>query len=116
MAVIISNVTEGGLADASGIADYEVRVDGGPAIASFRCRRSDDGLAECLRRAADAVDAVRGAVTAPRAYLAEAGEYTLATSGRTVRGVVVECPLPLPDDLNDALVWGAPVAVVRVAT
>lgn len=115
MAVIISNVTDGGLADESGIADYEVRVDGGPAIASFRCRRSDDGLAECLRRAADAVDAVRGAETAPRAYLAEAGEMTLMT-GRKVCGVVVECPLPLPDDLNDALLWGAPVAVVRVAT
>lgn len=59
MAVIISNVTEGGLADENGIADYEVRINGGPALARFRCRRSDDGLAECLRRAAEAVDGAR---------------------------------------------------------
>lgn len=60
MAIIISNVTEHGLADENGIADYEVRENGGPALARFRCRRSDDGLAECLRRAAEAVDAARG--------------------------------------------------------
>lgn len=56
MSVIITNVTEGGMADADGWADYIVRFNMQEPVARFRHKRSD-GLAECLRRAAEAVDA-----------------------------------------------------------
>ena len=56
MSVIITNVT--GIHIGGGIAAYIVRINNDPPIASFTHRRAD-GLAECLRRAAEAVDAAR---------------------------------------------------------
>ena len=66
MSVSINNVTERGLADAKGMADYEVRINQ-KLIVRFRHKRGD-GLAECLRRAADAVAGiVSGSIPSDRA-------------------------------------------------
>lgn len=54
MSVIITNVSPHD--GSSEISDYVVRINGAPAIASFQHWRKD-GLAECLRRAADVVEA-----------------------------------------------------------
>lgn len=56
MAIIIRNVSSGPL---TGIQQYTVRINSGPIIAAFEHVR-DDGLAECLRKAARAVDTANG--------------------------------------------------------
>lgn len=56
MSIIISNVTRGDkLYDNSAEHDYEVRINH-KHIVDFSHRRNE-GLAVCLRRAADAIDA-----------------------------------------------------------
>lgn len=54
MSVIITNVSDHDGADE--ISAYTVRINNGPIIARFMHWRSD-GLAKCLRIAADAVEA-----------------------------------------------------------
>jgi hypothetical protein len=54
MSVIITNVSTHD--DEEGVNQYVVRINQNPIIARFDHVRSE-GLAECLRRAADAVDA-----------------------------------------------------------
>lgn len=54
MSVIISNISRHN--DTRGLNQYEVRINRDPVIANFEHVRSE-GLAACLRRAADAVDA-----------------------------------------------------------
>lgn len=54
MSVVITNVSEHD--DAEGVNSYVVRINHQPAIARFDHVRSE-GLAVCLRKAADAVDA-----------------------------------------------------------
>ena len=66
MSVVITNVS-----DHNGdteISDYVVRINCDPPIATFEHWRRD-GLAECLRRAADAVDAARAIPTKETAYV-----------------------------------------------
>lgn len=58
MSVIITNVSKH--SDAEGVNQYIIRINLHPPIAHFEHVRSE-GLAKCLRRAADAVDAVRAA-------------------------------------------------------
>ena len=53
MAIIVHNITEGGI-DYSGINKYQVRINQ-KVIAEFEHLRTD-GLATCLRKAADAVE------------------------------------------------------------
>ena len=48
--IIIKNMTPG-----RNVAEYTVRINDGPVLATFAHIRSD-GLADCLRRAADALD------------------------------------------------------------
>jgi hypothetical protein len=57
MAVIIQNVSEGPM---TGLQQYIVRINSDPVVATFEHIR-EDGLAECLRKAADAVEAVSAA-------------------------------------------------------
>jgi hypothetical protein len=54
MSVLINNISRHN--DLRGLNQYEVRINNDPVIARFSHVRSD-GLAECLRKAADAVDA-----------------------------------------------------------
>lgn len=54
MSVVITNISRHG--DMQGLNQYVVRINNDPVIARFDHVRSD-GLAACLRRAADAVDA-----------------------------------------------------------
>lgn len=56
MSVVITNVSRHG--DMTGLNQYVVRLNNDPVIASFDHVRSE-GLAVCLRKAADAVDAAR---------------------------------------------------------
>ena len=53
MSVVITNVSKHG--DLVGKNQYVVRINSGPTIAMFDHVRSE-GLAECLRKAAAAVD------------------------------------------------------------
>ena len=53
MAIIVHNITEGGI-DYAGINKYQVRINQ-KVIAEFEHLRTD-GLAVCLRKAADAVE------------------------------------------------------------
>lgn len=54
MSIIITNVSTHD--DVYGLNQYVVRINNQPVIAQFDHTRSE-GLAACLRRAADAVDA-----------------------------------------------------------
>lgn len=56
MVIIIKNVTPG----KRNIAEYTVRINDGPVLATFAHIRSD-GLAYCLRRAAAALERARPA-------------------------------------------------------
>lgn len=61
MAIIIQNVTPNPTERGNDeLHDYVVRVNASRPIASFKHRR-DLGAAECLRAAADAIDAARNA-------------------------------------------------------
>lgn len=53
MSVVITNISKHD--DAHGLNQYVVRINLGPPLAYFSHTRSD-GLATCLRRAADALD------------------------------------------------------------
>ncbi len=53
MSVVITNISKHD--DAEGLNQYVVRINNGPVIAEFHHIRRD-GLAECLRQAAGAVD------------------------------------------------------------
>ena len=55
-------------------------------------------------------------MTAPLAYVVEAGEFTLSTTGRKVRGVIVEYPLGRPPDaVLNAMLDKVPVVIKRAA-
>lgn len=54
MSVVITNISRHG--DMQGLNQYVVRINNDPVIARFYHVRSE-GLAACLRRAADAVEA-----------------------------------------------------------
>lgn len=58
MSVVISNVSEHD--DLEGVNTYIVHLSGKPVIARFEHVRSE-GLAVCLRKAADAVEAAEAA-------------------------------------------------------
>lgn len=62
MSVIITNVSEHD--DLEGVNTYVIHLSGKPIIARFDHVRSE-GLAACLRRAADAVEAARPAKDQP---------------------------------------------------
>lgn len=55
MSIVITNVSDHD--DMEGVNSYVVRVNAGPVLARFEHVRKE-GLAVCLRRAAEAVDAV----------------------------------------------------------
>lgn len=61
MSVVITNISQHN--DLRGLNQYEVRINRDPVIANFDHVRSE-GLAACLRKAADAVDAAEGKVAA----------------------------------------------------
>lgn len=61
MSVVITNVSKHH--DFVGLNQYVVRINHDPVIAHFDHVRSE-GLAECLRRAAEAVDAAEKAAKA----------------------------------------------------
>lgn len=54
MSVVITNVSKHN--DLTGVNQYVVRINAGPVLARFEHVR-EEGLAECLRRAAEAVRA-----------------------------------------------------------